>query len=479
MTTARGVTALLALEDSGAEELLATLPGTDELIWPQVRMLLARAAAEEEMSSVAVGAAYSRTAALKALAVGALPSARSPRRIGRGVEHLFLVSGVTVRPTADGSENWLVDAFASTLGDRAAVLQAAPIASGRTARPALHATYSYSGALERIDAFARFSPLSADTAAAVREAVTGFARLLPFELPPETVAGISAKAISRIQRSRILDAYLLRVIERVSPRVVYLEDASYGGRATLISRLGARGIRVVEPQHGWIGASHSAYNFGAAMSESPLRETLPDTLLTFGEYWSSSVRFPGETIAVGKPHMNAMAAALPRYEEKARVVLVASSIADPAATEEFVLALRDSLPLDWTVSFRPHPSERPVLSTRYPRLPGADRVAIDDNSDVYESLRSVRAVAGVASTVLYEALAMGCHVFVRETAFSSLIVDPALGERVDGAEGTARIAAVVTTSEPSHALDPASVWHPNATSAFSEFATSAGGGDSV
>ncbi len=468
MTTAGGVTALLALEDMAPPALLATLPGTGELIWPHVRMAFARAAAEDEMSSVAVASTFSRSKMLRDLAGSFTPSTRGKSRLPSGTEFLFLSSGVTTRDTPQGRENWLVDEFATEIGASAAVLQSAPIESGPR-RPRFPRTYSYSGDLVQIESLARFSSLNQAETGALREAIREFASLYPYPLSERTIAQIEAAALARIPRSRVLDRRLLGAISRVRPRAVFVEDASYGSMATLIARLKAMGILVVEPQHGWIGASHSAYNFGAAMSLAPLADTLPDVLLTFGQYWGREIRHPARLTAIGKPHMNAMSVGLPAYEVRDRAVLVASSIADPEATSEFVLRLRDALPLGWRVIFRPHPSERESIVYRYPALVDADRVAIDSNVDVYDSLRQVRGVFGVASTVLYEALGMGCHVFVRDTVFASLITGSGLGERIAGDAGISRAVAALTGGAPRPTIDPADLWAPGAIENFRHF----------
>jgi hypothetical protein len=163
------------------------------------------------------------------------------------------------------------------------------------------------------------------------------------------------------------------------------------------------------------------------MRSPELFATLPDELLTFGEFWSSSIEHPARVVAIGKPHMDTMRHDLIAFGERPRTVLIASSVSEPDAMSSFVIAVRDALPSEWTIVFRPHPSERSTQHERYARLVSASRIEFDSQTDVYESLKTCRAVIGVASTVLYEALAMGCHVFVRDSPYADFYLDDVFG----------------------------------------------------
>src|SRR5690606_30011352 len=140
------------------------------------------------------------------------------------------------------------------------------------------------------------------------------------------------------------------------------------------------------------------------------------TVLTFGSFWSDGIRHPAEIVVVGKPHLEEQAILTPAPEERPRTVLVVSSVADVESTTEFVLALVAGLPEGWGVKFRPHPSERADYRERYQQLAKAN-VAFDLEPDVYVSMAGARAVVGVASTVLFEAVAMGCDVYVRRSPY--------------------------------------------------------------
>jgi len=234
-----------------------------------------------------------------------------------------------------------------------------------------------------------------------------------------------------------------------------------------------RGIHVAEPQHGLIGPAHAAYNFGSAMSGGPLRETLPDTLLTFGEFWSRGLRVPFDTVPVGKPLMTARREAAPPASERERILVVVGGGHEPEETAQATLAARAALPADWQVLFRPHPFERPTVRERYRAIVGVPGIGIDLEPDVLTTLSRARAVLGTASTVLYEAVGLGCEVIVRRSErLSTLFVDvSALPEPVaDGPELAARIAAL---GEGEPVIDEAllhALWAPGPRARFTEFA---------
>src|SRR5690606_22245415 len=115
-------------------------------------------------------------------------------------------------------------------------------------------------------------------------------------------------------------------------------------------------IPIAEPQHGWVGESHAAYNFGKAFFGSELEQYLPDYLLTFGEFWSEGLRTPSLQVPIGKPYLEMMAKTHPATTRDQ--ILVTSSIYKTEDLVRLALAIRDGTPRDITVAVRPHPRER-------------------------------------------------------------------------------------------------------------------------
>jgi hypothetical protein len=463
LKTTAGTRAILALEDASPSLLWESAPGSSTPLWLQVRMQFSMAMAEAERSSIALPSQVTRTQMLSRLVRSHLPSKQDATRFPHKSDVLFLVGGMTLFVSEGATHNWLIDDFALAVPKPVAVAQSLPL-SGPP--PFVANTRSLDLADGRVDLTTRLRPVPEAELREVDRLVVELANALGTDIPMDRVASISRSVRYQESRRRHVEAQFERMLDRVQPRVVIMEDASYGSRAPLISLIKARGIKVIEPQHGWIGPSHAAYNYGKAGNSDQFRAGMPDLLMTFGEYWNRNIRYPAPTVAIGKPQMDAKSADLPDYESRPREIVVISSIAEPDETAKFTLALRNALPSGWRVLFRPHPAERPHFKERYPLLFNAERVRLDENRDVLDSLRQVRGVVGVASTVLYEALAMGAHVFVRDTRFSEFIADPALGDRLSGEVGIDKIVTTLTQSEPQPTLDPAAMWMPNATQNF-------------
>jgi hypothetical protein len=445
LKTARGTQALLDLEDRRPDVLFEHVDGSPVPLWPQLRGRVAVALDELDYRITAVAAPEpARSSAWSGLARSFLPS-RWDAAFARGRTPLcFLLGGTTVHAVGGRARNWLIGDFAELNAERSSVLQWASLPS-RLGPPWFSATWSLDPLSTRSAGFARLS--RRDPESKVRAIVTEVVRQLDVPLREEQIAAILASAVYHERVRPHIDRGFARVLDRLGPAVVVMEDASYGSAASIISMMKDRGIVVAEPQHGWIGPTHAAYNFGAAMYSEPLRRTLPDELLTFGAYWSRGLRYPVPTTVVGKPYLETMASRAQKPVESEPELLIVSSAADPDEMADFVLRLRAELDSRWSIVFRPHPAELPSLRERYPRLVGASGVRIDDRSDVYESLAAASAVIGVASTVLFEALEFGCAVFVRASPFVDYYVGDLFGPPIDGPEGIARVASSLATGE--------------------------------
>lgn len=478
MAASASTDALVALEDRSPDWMFERLPGTGIRIWPLLRLPLAQSAAEVELQVYAVPRRTRRGATLLRRIRNALPNPHDAAR-APSAEIAYLVSGTTVSPTPSGRRNWLVEDHAEVLGDRVAVLQEAPydLLTPRTERPTLRRTWT----LNRISTASRVNALGITLTAAQQDAAARMVELafegIGFDVPPERRARVLDTLRVKLTRTLAADAPYRALLDRIAPRAVAIQGAAYGDRSHLIAGLRERGIQVWEPQHGIIMPSHAAYNHGAAMRDPRLAPALPEVLLTFGEFWSESMRFAGETIAVGKPSLEASAAAArPRAERDPRV-LVISSVYDRDNLTDLTLELRRLLPPDWTVAFRPHPSERLALTELYPRLVGAAGVTVDLEPDANASLARSRAVFGLASTMLFEALAFDCQVFVQDNGLADLYAPEAvLGTRLRTTDDVAAAVDATLAGRGPAAAAGARLWQPDARAAFAAFVRSRLGG---
>ncbi|QEA29086.1 hypothetical protein FGL91_11270 [Microbacterium sp. CBA3102] len=301
-----------------------------------------------------------------------------------------------------------------------------------------------------------------------------YAALFSGAISAEQERTIAASVRYQERRAPLLQDAFLTVIDRLDPHTVVLEDASYGHRGGLIQAMKKDGRHVAEPQHGWIGPSHAAYNYGSIFRHEGLHSQIPDELLLFGEYWGRSIQHPATLTTIGKPHLQRAMASAPPVADRENIALIASSITDPDATTSLILALRKKLP-GWRLRFRPHPSERATLADRYPSLIDVVGVEIDPHDDLYESLADCRAVVGVASTVLFEAASFGCDVLVRRSPFTEYYVGELFGPAYDDARDVEAMAARLRAGNTP--VDVESFWASHSLDLVRRWALSTGTAD--
>lgn len=426
---------LLEFEDSSSDLLNQQLPQSGVMLWPLLRWPLSRQFARFEFGGEAVPRSIGRSTLVKRAARGFARRLSGRTGLSKPADHLFLVSGSTQGIEQGKTKNWLVDDYVLALGDRAAVIQERALTDrDRIVRR----TISTADFLAGLQVSGGSRHLSRASSLLIGDFVREVLKVFPESDSAASADSLIRKLEYRARWApRYRDTYQ-RILDKLDPSVVYIQGACYGDRSPLIEALHDRNIVVAEHQHGWIGPYHPAYNFGSAYRSGRLNRGLPDAFITFGAHWTEGLRFPNRLMIAGKPHLTNRAHAAPPWESRPRRVMVVSSVAHPDLVERQTLQLCEALPDDWTVSFRPHPSERSVVQTRYPMLASSSRVQFDLTPDVYDSLGSVRAVVGTSSTVLFEALAFSCTVVPLKDALNPLYIGELFGAPVESISEVAR-----------------------------------------
>ncbi|WP_306591085.1 hypothetical protein [Geothrix sp. 21YS21S-4] len=207
-----------------------------------------------------------------------------------------------------------------------------------------------------------------------------------------------------------------RILERAQPRLLCLDNACYGRRAYILRIAREMGIQTGEFQHGLISPAHPAYNYPKEVTEShPYTVYLPQTILTFGSYWSDCIRVPVEKVPVGFSYLQeeaAKSALSPQLD-----VLVISDGVNPQTYIDLISALAEQDP-SLRICFKMHPGEMPFAERRYARLMGIPQVRLAGPEPIYGLIGAARYVVGCFSTALYEALAFGKRPFVLDNELS-------------------------------------------------------------
>jgi hypothetical protein len=413
--------ALVALEDLAPDAMFAALPGGTP-IWPLLRWPLSEAIAHTRYATSLPTRHDGVAGKLARFARTLLPSSDWSRSLRGPYTVLFAGTGSRNVPTPAGSLNPLLGPLAESAPGRAAMLQYERIPRGR--RHVFEPTATFEDAVVAAELRARVAPPRDAVVRAALEAAEELFGRVEHPIDPALKARALRTFRLRVLRAASSAGSYRRLLDRARPQLLVLQQAAYGDRSVLIEAAHERGIPVAEPQHGWIGGAHGAYNFGAAARDPRLRRALPDTLLTFGSYWSEAVAVPFETVEIGRPALEDAGRAAAPLAERPQEVLIASTVVDPEETARFTLAVRDALPAGYTVRFRPHPKERDSVAERYPSLVSADRIEIDREPDPYVSFARARVIVSATSTSLYEALALGTPVVIRESSMTDDYLDP-------------------------------------------------------
>jgi hypothetical protein len=362
---------------------------------------------------------------------------RDPARVRGRFDALFFGSTVGVSVQREGK--WfgrINDHFALEHGPRALVVDWSHDSSFR--EPRYPERVAFQDAINlRAGLRAR---LSRGPSAVQRRAIDQLVRLLREKLPvapgPELLASVTSSLSSHATRLRFLRGEYQRLFDNTAPRLLFLEDASFGTQSFILKWAHERGIASAELQHGMIVPGVLAYSYAPELCESAeYRLYLPQALLTYGRFFSDNTRTASRVIEVGHPHFEARRAELerkPRRARDGRSVLIISQADSASELVPLALALRSLLPPQDELVYRLHPTEAAVDALYAPlQQPG---IVISRREDIYELLHDADAVVGESSTTLFEAAGLGRPVFVYGTRSADLYVPRSFGNWFHSAE---------------------------------------------
>ena len=194
-----------------------------------------------------------------------------------------------------------------------------------------------------------------------------------------------------------------------APEKIYI-ICSYG-KEGLIQAARLSGAEIIEIQHGVMGKYHLGYDF----PKEVLIPYFPDQLLLFGKYWKDSTSFPSNLKEIDIIGFYDFYRKLDKYKDikrKDTQIVFVSQWTNGKKLSKKALEVAGSNP-EYKIIFRLHPAEREAWKMMYPELkaPEVKNFKVDDSgSDIYHLLFESKYVVGVYSTVLYEAIGLGCNV---------------------------------------------------------------------
>jgi len=206
-----------------------------------------------------------------------------------------------------------------------------------------------------------------------------------------------------------------KLINKLSPKIIFLEDACYGGEhVCLIMTAKDLKIPIGEYQHGLISLTHPAYSYSACLHDS-YKYYMPNFYMCWGKYWMENSRIPVKILMVGNPYLSdTLSQQVQGKKFKKKQLLYVSSALNPECYVREVILLNKYLSdKDIFVIFRIHPSETLRLQTVY--KPIIDAGISVDTQPLYETLKETKYLFGDYSTVLFEATMFDCVIFVRDS----------------------------------------------------------------
>lgn len=213
---------------------------------------------------------------------------------------------------------------------------------------------------------------------------------------------------ARLSQRAVTRPLYRRMVTRVDPDVAIVV-VGYT-KETFIEVCKEEAIPVVELQHGGFGRHHPGYAFPGDRS----KQTAPDYLFTFGEFWSDSVELPmprENVIPIGYPHLERQRKRDSNVDTTDAILFLSQWSIGEALTKFAVeFAKRED---DRSVIVKLHPGEYATWREEYPWLDGAPLTVIDgDEPPLYELLASSSVQVGVYTTVIYEGLNFGLDTYL-------------------------------------------------------------------
>jgi hypothetical protein len=238
---------------------------------------------------------------------------------------------------------------------------------------------------------------------------------LSYILKPEDLDSLNFNLAQQLAEMPSVTDYFANWFAKRKIKILFKVCASYGARSVPILA-GARlaGVTAAEFQHGTICAGHDGYNVASTLSASPeFQQTLPEYLLTYGEWWGEQTNLPLKRVVIGNPHFTESTKHISAGKISREYILI---LGDGVETELYLDLAKHVAEIargrGMRVRFRPHPIERDCAE----RMDFPSGVEIDKNSDVYQSFARASIVISELSTGLFEAASLVDRVIIWNTA---------------------------------------------------------------
>lgn len=206
------------------------------------------------------------------------------------------------------------------------------------------------------------------------------------------------------------------ILDNINPKLII--EVSHTLRHTMIvnSIAKAKGIPVIEIQHGIMGQEHISYNYSGIKS----LQSFPDYMFIFGEYWKDTTRLPlakERVISTGFPYFEQCKR---KYEfnvkKQSDIKYILFTSQGIVSKELSNLALNLVKQIDMSkfkIIYKLHPSEYKSWEREYSSfLDSGIEIIHDNNIEIYYFLALADFHIGVSSTCLLEGLGFGLKTII-------------------------------------------------------------------
>jgi hypothetical protein len=460
--------AILTVEDDSDLGLIAC-PTTDILAWPAIRNTVMRTILGDLLyAGAAIERGRSRRASLQIAAAAMRASWHNLRRPARPAELLTVATGVGLIPHGSQILNRYTDYFASVSPRLSWSIEAVvnPRQLDQRRRSPRITFVAHWGALAQVAGRIRVTAAQRAIARSLLDIVEARGReRIGWQLGADRRRKFEDVAARRLAAYPVRARLAERLLRQIAPRLLLVEDASYGTMAVFNATAKAMGARLAEFQHGLITGGHDAYNVAPALLTSDrYKATQPHDILLYGDWWVDKFNAPIDgRIVIGNPHRSEVLRSWRPADLRTDVLVLGDGI-QTTRYIDFCRALSDQLRRDHRVVFRPHPMEAAAV----PR--DSQPFDVDARPELYDSFASASAVIGEASTALFEAIGLVKHVCVWRSDRSRNYVGAELFQEFASVDEVASI--VRGESTPVNA-PAAAVWATNWRDRFVQYAREA------
>jgi len=199
-----------------------------------------------------------------------------------------------------------------------------------------------------------------------------------------------------------------KFFKKTTPKICFTM-ASYGSEDIIIAAK-QFGIPVIELQHGTI----SRYNLGYSYERNRIKQSFPNYLFSFGEYWRNSVDYPipkENVLSIGYPYFEKLYKKKKNNVKRNQIVFI-SQWHIGVRLSKFAVQTAKRLHGKVSIVYKTHPWEE--LNEYLIQASGDNllKVVSGQTPGLYDLLSTSKWLVGVYSTAVYEGIALGCIPFI-------------------------------------------------------------------